>query len=123
VLLLPQQEPTTFDASGRPLLKFGRMLVGRSAQLGIALRNNGQLPASGRMEAEPHPAFTVTDGSLAPFTVQPGRGAAYTVQFKPLVSASHCLYTTGYMNTDCSHQSLCAVLQMAHRLAGHILVL
>ena len=77
------QEPTTCDASGRPVLKFGRMLVGRSAKLQIALRNNGQLPATARMEAELHPAFTVLDGPVGNFSVQPGRGAAFTVHFSP----------------------------------------
>lgn len=45
---LSLQEPSgAFDAQGRPVLKFGRLLVGRSAQLRLVLKNNGLLQASG----------------------------------------------------------------------------
>jgi hypothetical protein len=44
------------------LLKFGKLLVGRSSQLLVNVRNNGLLPASARIEMEEHPAFTLLEG-------------------------------------------------------------
>ncbi|KAJ9512718.1 hypothetical protein QJQ45_019009 [Haematococcus lacustris] len=80
---LSLQEPSVFDSHGRPLLKFPRVLLGLSAKLQVLLRNNGLLPASARMEAEHHSAFTITGGPEGLFTVQPGRSVAFGVSFSP----------------------------------------
>lgn len=56
------QEPSVFDASGRPWLKFGRLLRGRGARLLVNARNNGSLPVSARLEMERHEAFAVVEG-------------------------------------------------------------
>lgn len=56
------QEPSTSDASGRPTIKFGKLLVGRSARHTVLVRNNGALPATARLDLERHDAFSVLDG-------------------------------------------------------------
>lgn len=56
------QEPPTMDASGRPNIKFGKLLVGRSARHTVLVRNNGVLPATARLEVERHDAFSVLEG-------------------------------------------------------------
>lgn len=56
-------EPAVFDASGRPVLKFPRLLRGRSAQARVLLKNNGIMPASARVEMEPHALFTLVEGA------------------------------------------------------------
>lgn len=48
---LSLQEPDVFDAAGRPVLKFGRLLVGRTKTLRINLKNNGVMPVTARLEA------------------------------------------------------------------------
>jgi hypothetical protein len=50
------------DAAGRPVLKFGKLLAGRSNQLLVSVRNNGLLPASARIEMDDHPAFSLLEG-------------------------------------------------------------
>ncbi|KAF5830389.1 hypothetical protein DUNSADRAFT_14652 [Dunaliella salina] len=74
---LSLQQPTAFDASGRPCLRFGRVSSGRPATQRINLKNNGLIPASARMEWVPHPSFTLLEGP------QPGRAKTYTVRFSP----------------------------------------
>lgn len=54
-----------FDAAGRPWLKFGRLLRGRTARLLVNARNNGVLPVSARLEMERHEAFNVLEGPQA----------------------------------------------------------
>ncbi len=81
---LTLQEPSTFDATGKPLLKFGRLLVGRSNWLRINLKNNGLMPASARLEAAEHPQFSVIEDSVSSaFTVESERAQTFTVEFKP----------------------------------------
>jgi hydrocephalus-inducing protein len=50
------------DAAGRPVLKFGKLLAGRSSQLLVNVRNNGLLPASARIEMDDHSAFALLEG-------------------------------------------------------------
>lgn len=50
------------DATGRPIIKFGKLLAGRSARQAVLVRNNGVLPAMARLEAEHHDAFSVLEG-------------------------------------------------------------
>lgn len=58
------QEPSGFDAAGRPWLKFGKLNTpGQRQQLAISVRNNGFLAASARIEMDPHPAFKVLEGT------------------------------------------------------------
>ncbi len=59
---LALQQPTSFDASGRPCLKYGRVSRTRPSTQRINFKNNGLIPASARMEWVPHPAFTLLDG-------------------------------------------------------------
>lgn len=75
--------PSVFDPSGKPLLKFGRMLVGRSSTQQITLKNNGQMTASARLEAELHPSFSIQEGPVGVFSVEPGRSVAFVVKFEP----------------------------------------
>lgn len=82
------QAPTTFDVSGASIIKFGRMLLGRSTTACITLKNNGQMTASARMEAEPHPSFTISDGPLGVFAAEPGRSVQYTVRFEPAAAGA-----------------------------------
>lgn len=56
------QEPSVFDPSGRPWLKFPRLMRGRTSRLLINVRNNGVMPASARLEMEPHAAFKLLEG-------------------------------------------------------------
>eukprot|EP00798_Chlamydomonas_sp_ICE-L_P006741 gene6741-3411_t len=67
------QEPAQFDPSGRPLLSFGRLLLGRPTTLKLNLRNNGILPASARLDMEPHPNFTLLEGTQT-FSVESKKG-------------------------------------------------
>jgi hydrocephalus-inducing protein len=55
------QEPAAVDKAGRPWLKFPRVLRGRAHTLTVALKNNGVLPASARVEVAPHPAFRLVE--------------------------------------------------------------
>ena len=80
---LSLQEPSVFDAAGRPLLKFGRLLVGRTARLRINLKNNGIMAAGARLEAEPHDQFAVLEGAQT-FSVDSKRAQTFTVEFAPL---------------------------------------
>ncbi|EFJ42226.1 hypothetical protein VOLCADRAFT_67248 [Volvox carteri f. nagariensis] len=88
-------EPTVMDTQGRPVLRFPRLLRGRSSTLRIALKNNGILPAKARLDMAPHPSFrlegagggggggsggTVTSETL---TVESKRGVSYNVVFTP----------------------------------------
>lgn len=57
------QEPSTLDAAGRPLMKFGKLLTGRSGQLLLNVRNNGLMPASARLEMDHHTAFSLLEGT------------------------------------------------------------
>ncbi|KXZ49496.1 hypothetical protein GPECTOR_21g722 [Gonium pectorale] len=82
-------EPTQIDSHGRPVLKFPRILRGRSNTQRIALKNNGILPAKARIEMAPHPAFrlesssgnTVAAGES--FIVESKRGVSYSVVCTP----------------------------------------
>jgi hypothetical protein len=56
------KEPSAFDPSGRPWLRFGKLLRGAAARLLVNARNNGALLASARVEMEPHEAFTLIEG-------------------------------------------------------------
>ena len=56
------QEPTAFDPSSRPWLKFPKLVQGRTAQLLINLRNNGAMRAAARLEMDSHPAFRLLEG-------------------------------------------------------------
>ncbi|WIA13448.1 hypothetical protein OEZ85_007028 [Tetradesmus obliquus] len=76
------QEPSTLDAAGRPVLKFGKLLAGRSSQLLVNVRNNGLLPASARIEMDDHPAFALLEGPQV-FTVESKKAATFTVAFNP----------------------------------------
>jgi hypothetical protein len=51
--------------------------------MAVVLRNNGQLPASARMEAAAHAAFALLDGPRGSFVVEPGRSVAFSLQFSP----------------------------------------
>jgi hydrocephalus-inducing protein len=57
------QEPSAVDGAGRPLLRFGRLLVGGSLQLPLIARNHGLMAASARIEMEPHPVFKLLENS------------------------------------------------------------
>ena len=67
-----------FDPTGRPWLKFGRLLRGHTSRLLVNVRNNGALPVSARLEMEQHEAFTVIAGS------QVGSGAWRALLALPL---------------------------------------
>ena len=45
------------------MLKFPRLLLGRSSQMRISVRNNGILGVQARIEMEQHPAFKLLEGS------------------------------------------------------------
>lgn len=58
------QEPSGIDAAGRPWLKFGKVTSpGQSRKLLINLRNNGFLPATARIDMDPHAAFHLLGGA------------------------------------------------------------
>lgn len=77
------QEPDILDSAGRPWLKFGKLTTpGQSRQLLINVRNNGLLPATARIEMEPHPAFKLLDGTQV-FTVESKKAATFTAEFVP----------------------------------------
>ena len=84
-------EPTVVDPQGRPLVKFARLLRGRTATARITLKNNGILPAKARIEMAPHGSFRLegggATGSMGPqgeaFTVESKRSVTYTVAFTP----------------------------------------
>lgn len=71
-----------FDPSGRPLLKFGRVLVGRSSQLRINLKNNGMMAATARLDAAPHEHFSVQEPNQL-YAVDSKRAQTFTVDFCP----------------------------------------
>ena len=87
-------EPSTFDTSGRPCCSFGRVLLGRASVQAITLRNNGQLPATARLEAPPHAAFSVIEGPMGVQTVEPGRALGFKVEFRPQAAggAEHTMW-------------------------------
>jgi hypothetical protein len=77
------QEPNILDPAGRPWLKFGKLTTpGQSRQLLINVRNNGLLPATARIEMEPHPAFRLLEGTQV-FTVESKKASTFTTQFVP----------------------------------------
>ena len=80
---LSLQEPSVFDAGGRPLLRFGRQLLGRSQRLRVNLKNNGIMPAGARLEFEPNEHFSVLEGPQV-FSVDSKRSQTFTVEFRPL---------------------------------------
>ncbi len=80
--LPPQQEPSIFDAAGRPLLKFGRLLLGRTHRLRINLKNNGIMAAGARLEAAHHEHFSILEGPQV-FSVDSKRAQTFTAEFRP----------------------------------------
>jgi hydrocephalus-inducing protein len=58
----PVQEPNALDPAGRPVLKFGKLMAGRSSTLPVNVRNNGLLPANAKIEMSPHPSFALLEG-------------------------------------------------------------
>lgn len=77
------QEPNILDSAGRPWLKFGKLTTpGQSRQLLINVRNNGLLPATARIEMEPHPAFKLLVGNQV-LTVESKKAATFTAEFVP----------------------------------------
>ncbi len=79
------------DNQGRPTLKFGRLLQGRSSTGRITLKNNGILPAKARIEMPPHAAFSLEGGPVTgtsgsgseAFVVDSKKSLSYTVVFAP----------------------------------------
>jgi hypothetical protein len=72
-----------FDPSGRPLIKFGRLLVGLSHQLRINLKNNSVMTSSARLEVSHNDHFTILEGPQV-FAVESKKSHTFTVEFKPL---------------------------------------
>jgi hypothetical protein len=77
------QEPSTLDATGRPLLKFPRLLRGRTATLPLVLRNQGILPVDARLELAPHEAFSLRGGSAQALHLEARQGCSHTLSFTP----------------------------------------
>lgn len=82
---------TEHSAAGIPVLRFGKLLLGRSQTLPLTLQNDGMLPASARLETPPaESGFVITDSNGAPFrsgasvTLEPGQRASLQVTFNPL---------------------------------------
>lgn len=75
-------QPAERDAAGRPVLRFPRMLKGRSATLPIVVRNDGSIPTTARLEATPHAAFRLETGAGL-FTAAPGETRRFVVAFDP----------------------------------------
>eukprot|EP00775_Hariotina_reticulata_P008964 gene8964-9139_t len=80
---LSLQEPSTLDAAGRPVLKFGKLMAGRSSTLLVNVRNNGLLPASAKIEMSQHPSFALLEGPQV-FKVDSKKAATFTVKFTPI---------------------------------------
>jgi hypothetical protein len=78
------QEPSSLDPSGRPVLRFPRLLRGRVASLPLVLRNQGVLPADARLELPPCEAFRLEGGPAHSLHLEPREGASFAFSFAPL---------------------------------------
>lgn len=59
------------------------MLLGRSSVLRASFKNGGQMAAQARMEFEPHPGFSLIEGPVGVFNVEPGRSVSFAFKFEP----------------------------------------
>ena len=80
-LVLSQQQ--TFNEEGFPAMDFARVLLGKEVRLPVVLRNDGVIPATGRVDMKAAPNFRLEDAPSGYFTVQPKKTQAFTVAFKP----------------------------------------
>lgn len=51
---LTLEQPSDFTPEGQPLVKFPRLLTGKKSSSTILLKNNGIIPASGRLDFSSH---------------------------------------------------------------------
>mmetsp|Transcript_3107 Transcript_3107/g.11897 ORF Transcript_3107/g.11897 Transcript_3107/m.11897 type:complete len:4490 (-) Transcript_3107:1724-15193(-) len=83
---LPQislKQPSTRDASNRPLLKFPRTLVGRKAELPVVIKNEGVLAASYRFDMS-SPSDTLDFPQRGKeMILEPGQVEQFTMHFSP----------------------------------------
>eukprot|EP00955_Chlamydomonas_euryale_P017652 188684-Chlamydomonas_euryale.AAC.1 len=81
---LSLQAPDVFDTSGRPVLRFGRVLVGRTKMMKINLKNNGTMDVTARLEAPPPECgFRMLEVAPQTFTTEPKRAQTFSVEFAP----------------------------------------
>ncbi|GMH35419.1 hypothetical protein BSKO_03287 [Bryopsis sp. KO-2023] len=78
---LTLQVPTV-DSENKPILNFPRMMKGRSQTLPIHAKNNGILPATGRIDMEAQGAFQL-EGGCRTFTLESKKSLAFNVEFAP----------------------------------------
>ena len=79
---LTLEQPTEFNADGQPFIKFPRILRAKKNTSTILLKNNGIIPATGRIDFSQHQAFKVEGGSRV-FTLEPHKAESFTVVFNP----------------------------------------
>lgn len=75
-------EPSVISAAGKLQMVYANLLPGRSSRQRIAVRNNGAIPASARLEFGASKHFHVREGAES-FTLQKGEQHAFVVEFAP----------------------------------------
>ena len=75
-------QPSERDSAGRPVLKFPRILRGKSSGLPIVVRNDGSIPTTARLDCPPHMAFRM-EGGGGLFTLNPGEQRNFQMRFDP----------------------------------------
>lgn len=64
------------------MLKFTRLMLGRESQLPVHVKNNGILPATGRIDMQSHHAFSLEGGSRV-FSVESKKVEMFNLGFHP----------------------------------------
>lgn len=75
-------EPTAISADGKLLLTYPRLMPNKSAKRRLAVRNNGAIPVTARLEGTGHADFRLLEG-LPTFTLQPGERHAFVIEYAP----------------------------------------